>query len=161
MRSARPGETRSASFSAAAKSGGQPSSESAFGRDIGDEDGTVHTIWVAVRWPLGLAIAAFALAGLLRHAPRRRQPRLSWLAFGATVGVLCWVAVTLLFGVLFSASSSFGETYGPLAGIVALQLGVRAALPLPLADLDQARIGGERDAQALCEDRSRLGSAGE
>jgi YihY family inner membrane protein len=94
----------------------------AFGRDIGDEEGTVHTLWVIVRWPVGLAVAAVALAGLLQYAPRRRQPKLSWLAFGATVGVLCWAAVTLAFGVIFNASSSFGETYGPLAGIVALQL---------------------------------------
>ena len=33
-----------------------------------------------------------------------------------------WTAVTLGFGLVFNASSSFGETYGPLAGIVALQL---------------------------------------
>ena len=25
----------------------------AFGRDIGDEEGTVHTVWVVVRWPSG------------------------------------------------------------------------------------------------------------
>ena len=30
--------------------------------------------------------------------------------------------MTLIFGVVFNASSSFGDTYGPLAGIVALQL---------------------------------------
>ncbi len=94
----------------------------AFGRDIGDEKGTVHTLWVVVRWPLGLAVATLALSGLLRYAPRRRQPNLSWLAFGAAIGVVSWTAVTLVFGVLFNASSSFGETYGPLAGIVALQL---------------------------------------
>jgi uncharacterized BrkB/YihY/UPF0761 family membrane protein len=47
---------------------------------------------------------------------------MSWLVFGAAVGVLCWTAVTLTFGVVFNASSSFGDTYGPLAGIVALQL---------------------------------------
>lgn len=94
----------------------------AFGRDIGGDDGVVHTVWVLVRWPVGLLIAAFALAGLLQYAPRRRQPSVSWLAFGSGVGVLCWAAVTLGFGVVFSASSSFGDTYGPLAGIVALQL---------------------------------------
>jgi YihY family inner membrane protein len=94
----------------------------AFGRDIGNDHDTVYQGWLVVRWPLGLVIAGLALAGLLQYAPRRRQPHLSWLAFGAAVGVLCWTAVTLVFGVVFSASSSFGDTYGPLAGIVALQL---------------------------------------
>jgi YihY family inner membrane protein len=94
----------------------------AFGRDIGGDGGDLHTVWVVVRWPLGLAIAALALAALLRYSPRRHQPHVSWLAFGSVIGVLLWAAVTLAFGVLFNASSSFGDTYGPLAGIVALQL---------------------------------------
>jgi YihY family inner membrane protein len=94
----------------------------AFGRDIGSEGGAVQTVWMIVRWPVGLVIAAVALAGLLQYAPRRHQPNLSWLAFGSVIGVLCWAAVTLVFGAIFNASSSFGDTYGPLAGIVALQL---------------------------------------
>jgi YihY family inner membrane protein len=94
----------------------------AFGRDIGREDDVVHTVWMVVRWPAGLLLAALALTGLLEYAPRRRQPNKSWLAFGAGIGVVLWTLVTLTFGVVFNASSSFGETYGPLAGIVALQL---------------------------------------
>jgi YihY family inner membrane protein len=94
----------------------------AFGRDIDREGDAIHSIWMIVRWPAGLLLAALALTGLLQYAPRRRQPNTSWLAFGAGIGVLLWTAVTLPFGVVFNASSSFGETYGPLAGIVALQL---------------------------------------
>jgi len=94
----------------------------AFGRDIGREDDLVHQIWTIVRWPAGLLIAGLALTGLLQYAPRRHQPNMSWLAFGAGLGVLLWTAVTFGFGLVFNASSSFGETYGPLAGIVALQL---------------------------------------
>ena len=94
----------------------------AFGREIGRQDDAVHQIWTLVRWPAGLVIAAFALTGLLQYAPRRRQPNMSWLAFGGGVGVLLWTVVTFGFGLVFNASSSFGETYGPLAGIVALQL---------------------------------------
>jgi YihY family inner membrane protein len=94
----------------------------AFGRDIGREDDLVHSIWMIVRWPAGLLLAGLALTGLLQYAPRRHQPNMTWLAFGAGIGVALWTAVTLIFGVVFNASSSFGETYGPLAGIVALQL---------------------------------------
>ena len=36
-----------------------------------------------LRWPVGLALLVFAIAVLLDHAPRRRQPALSWLALGA------------------------------------------------------------------------------
>jgi YihY family inner membrane protein len=94
----------------------------AFGRDIGGDEGGLHTVWMIVRWPLGLVIGALALAALLRYSPRRHQPHVSWLAFGSVIGVLLWAVVTLAFGWIFSASSSFGDTYGPLAGIVALQL---------------------------------------
>ncbi len=39
--------------------------------------------WDWVRWPVGLALLVFAIALLLDHAPRRRQPALSWLALGS------------------------------------------------------------------------------
>jgi uncharacterized BrkB/YihY/UPF0761 family membrane protein len=57
----------------------------------------------------------------LRWLPYRRQPAWSWLAFGAALCVAGWALVTVLLGVTLSLTSSFGETYGPLAGIVALQ----------------------------------------
>jgi uncharacterized BrkB/YihY/UPF0761 family membrane protein len=47
---------------------------------------------------------------------------LSWLAFGAGVSVLGWTAVTLGLALFFHISRSFGQTYGPLAGLVALML---------------------------------------
>jgi uncharacterized BrkB/YihY/UPF0761 family membrane protein len=42
--------------------------------------------------------------------------------FGASVCVAGWVLVTVALSLVLSASSNFGTTYGPLAGIVALQL---------------------------------------
>ena len=38
------------------------------------------------------------------------------------MSVVLWAAATLVLGGFFTASSSFGKTYGPLAGIVALLL---------------------------------------
>ena len=42
--------------------------------------------------------------------------------FGAAFCVTGWALVTLVLGLLLHLSTFFGETYGPLAGIVALQL---------------------------------------
>jgi YihY family inner membrane protein len=95
----------------------------AFGRDIGSALGSdARVVWDVLRWPLGLGFIVATMALLLRWAPRRRQPAWSWLAFGAGLSVILWSAVTLLLGVTFRVSSTFGETYGPLAGIVALQI---------------------------------------
>ena len=65
---------------------------------------------------------AAAMALILRLSPRRHQPAWSWLAFASTVSVLLWSVVTAALGLFFDASTSFGRTYGPLAGIVALLL---------------------------------------
>jgi YihY family inner membrane protein len=95
----------------------------AFGRQLdSDSNDLATTVWRIVSWPLAIVALTLALTLLFRRCPRRNQPALSWLAFGSTLSVALWFAATLALGVFFHYSSSFGETYGPLAGIVALQL---------------------------------------
>jgi YihY family inner membrane protein len=79
-------------------------------------------IWDVVRWPVGIALAMAMMALLYRWSPRRRQPAWSWLAFGALVAVILWTLSTVALSLFFGFSSSFGQTYGPLAGIIALAL---------------------------------------
>jgi len=101
----------------------------AVGRDIGQSigDPTVATAWAIVRWPLALLLLGMGTALLFRHAPKRHQPGWSWLAFGAAVSVVLLLVVTVGLDLMFRLSSTFGTTYGPLAGIVALMLWALAA----------------------------------
>jgi uncharacterized BrkB/YihY/UPF0761 family membrane protein len=93
------------------------------GRGVsGHAGGVVHVAWRVVRWPVVLGLAAAAFGGVLWWAPGRRQPNWSWLVFGGLTGVAGWSLVTAAFSVAFRLSSSFGEVYGPLAGVVALQV---------------------------------------
>jgi YihY family inner membrane protein len=94
----------------------------ALGRSIGDsiDSEVLSDGWAVARWPLGALLASGAFTMLFRWSPRRRQPSPSWLAFGAWVSVALWVVSTVLLGVVFRSASSFGEAYGPLAGMVAL-----------------------------------------
>jgi YihY family inner membrane protein len=93
----------------------------AFGRGLVDE-GAARSIWLVLRWPIGIALLAGGLAALFRWAPRRRQPGWPWLAFGAGVSVAGWTLVTVVLALVFNVSRTFGQTYGSLAGLVALQL---------------------------------------
>jgi uncharacterized BrkB/YihY/UPF0761 family membrane protein len=81
-----------------------------------------HTAWIIARWPLGIALLVASMAVLLRWAPRRHQPAWSWMSFGALVAVGLLVLVTVALNVFFRYSTTFGSTYGPLAGIIALAL---------------------------------------
>lgn len=92
----------------------------ALGRDLMQLSGSGATAWSIVRWPLGLALAGVAATVLFRWSPRRVQPHLSWLAFASVISVILWALVTVGLGLFLGSSSTFGVTYGPLAGIVAL-----------------------------------------
>jgi len=93
-----------------------------FGRDLFHSlhNAALSSVWSVARWPLGVVLIAVAVTVLFRWLPRRRQPRLSWLAFGAGVSVILWGLATFGLGLYYSSSSSIGATYGPLAGVVAL-----------------------------------------
>ena len=96
----------------------------AFGHTIGNsiDNSTVNHAWDLVRWPAAVVLVTLAMTVLFRWSPSRRQPALSWLAFGSVVAAFLWIIVTVGLGAFFSVSKSFGQTYGPLAGIVALLL---------------------------------------
>jgi len=79
-------------------------------------------IWAIIRWPLAFALLVVSTACIYRWSPRRHQPGWSWLAVGAGVSVTLVLVVTLALNGIFLLSGTFGETYGPLAGFVALLL---------------------------------------
>ncbi|KRF36789.1 YihY/virulence factor BrkB family protein [Nocardioides sp. Soil805] len=97
----------------------------AFGEAMADNygwsEGTVQW-WNVLRWPVGLGLLVLTIAVLLDHAPRRRQPALSWLALGAGIAVVMSAVATVGLALYVSLSGSFGSVYGPLAGVFALLL---------------------------------------
>ena len=117
----------------------------ALGRAIGSSlsNHSTSTVWNVLRWPsaLGLLIAAIAL--LFNWSPRRHQPGWSWLAFGAIVSVISLAIVTVALDAMFQISSTFGKTYGPLAGIIALMFW---AVLASIALLYGAAIGAQLEA---------------
>jgi uncharacterized BrkB/YihY/UPF0761 family membrane protein len=83
--------------------------------------GVIKGLWTLLRWPLSIGFVIVAFALLFRAAPRRRQPSWSWLAVGSGVSVLLWFVFTGLLALYLDASSgTFGRTYGPLTGVIAI-----------------------------------------
>jgi YihY family inner membrane protein len=83
--------------------------------------GAVSALWTLLRWPLSIGFVIVAFALLFRAAPRRHQPSWSWLAVGSGMSVLLWFVFTGLLALYLNLSSeTFGRTYGPLTGVIAL-----------------------------------------
>ena len=80
------------------------------------------TTWNVASWPAGLVLLVFTIAVLLDHAPRRRQPALSWLTLGSGISVVLTMVATGLLAAYVTLSGSFGAIYGPLGGVFALLL---------------------------------------
>jgi YihY family inner membrane protein len=91
-------------------------------RDALDWGETFDSIWRVARWPLGLMFAVASVSLLFEYSPSRRQPEASWLAFGAAVSVLLWLAFMGVLAVYMDATDSFGATYGPIAGTIGVLL---------------------------------------
>jgi YihY family inner membrane protein len=80
--------------------------------------GAVEWLWAVLRWPVSIALLVGAIALLFRASPRRHQPAASWLAVGAAASVLLGFVFTALLSLYLGASKTFGQTYGPLAGLI-------------------------------------------
>jgi membrane protein len=82
--------------------------------------GTAATVWLWVRWPVALAVTMTIYAILYYAAPNVEVRHFRWITPGSVVGVVLWIAASVLFFVYVSNFSSYGATYGAFAGAVIL-----------------------------------------
>ena len=93
--------------------------------DAGRSNGwssTAATGFSIARWPAGILLAVAAITLILKVAPYRNQPKLSWLVGGTVVAAVLWLVFTGLLALYFVLDKQLGETYGPLLGIIGLLL---------------------------------------
>jgi YihY family inner membrane protein len=135
----------------------------ALGDSIGSSLGNdvAARMWNWIRWPLALLLMTAAVALLFRWSPRRTQPAWSWLAFGAMVSVGLWALATIMLSLFFRTSTSFGQTYGPLAGIVALLLwSLLSCIALLFGGALGAQLEAVRAGASAPKDAERVASHG-
>jgi membrane protein len=70
-----------------------------------------------VRWTLVVAFLTLAVGLLVRHAPSAPQT-VPWVTLGATLVIVCWIVVSLLFYVYLSGLASYQSVFGSLAAVI-------------------------------------------
>lgn len=135
----------------------------AFGRSIaGAVDG--QSVWVWLRWPLGAVAATSGVAVLYKVAPNRKQPSLSWLTVGGITATVLWLLFSGGLALYLALSSTFGDTYGPLAGLIGVLTwselsGVALLGGLAFtAELEWERARGRRSNDVSGAEGDRVGS---
>jgi len=109
-------------------------------------------VWNILRWPIALfgILLFFALVYWL--APNRTPRNWKWVTPGSVLGALLWLALSALFSLYTSFSSSYDRTYGSLAGAIILLLWLNySAVALLLG----AELNAELERRGRGETRSR------
>jgi membrane protein len=110
--------------------------------DLGAE---FDLVWGLVRWPLAFLVILGFLSLVYYLAPDIKPRNWRWISPGALVGGLGWLALSGLFALYTSYSSSYNATYGSLAGAIVLLLWLDYSA---MALLFGAELNAELDVQA-------------
>ncbi len=81
---------------------------------------TAAVIWSVVRWPVALTVAMVLFAWVYHVAPNVRHRGLRWIAPGAAIGVLIWLAASAVFSFFVSNIAALDATYGTFTAAVVL-----------------------------------------
>ncbi|MFP5352325.1 MAG: YihY/virulence factor BrkB family protein [Actinomycetota bacterium] len=80
------------------------------------------TLFTAVGWILTVAAVMVLFSLFYYLGPNRDSPRWTWVSPGGIVGAGMWLLVSAAFAIYVENFSSYGKTYGTLAGVVVLIL---------------------------------------
>jgi len=70
-----------------------------------------------VRWTLVVALLTLAVGLLVRHAPSAPQT-VPWVTLGASIVIVCWIVVSLLFYLYLTELASYESVFGNLAAVI-------------------------------------------
>ena len=101
--------------------------------------------WNLARWPIAFGIVLLLFGLVYGLAPNAERRGWKWLSPGALVAGVMWLALSGLFALYTSLSSSYSKTYGALAGGIVLLLWLNYTA---WAILFGAELNSELDRQA-------------
>ncbi len=107
--------------------------------------GAFDVVWGLLRWPIAFATILIFFALVYYLAPDKSQRNWKWVTPGSLMGALMWLALSGLFALYTSFSSSYDKTYGTLAGGIVLLLWLNYSA---WAILFGAELNAELDRQA-------------
>jgi membrane protein len=123
-----------------------------FGGDLGNAiarrtplAGGFKVFWNIARWPVAFVAVLLFFALVYYLAPNKEQRNWKWITPGSLIGSLAWLALSGLFALYTSFSSSYARTYGALAGGIILLLWLNYSA---WAILFGAELNSELDRQA-------------
>jgi len=100
-----------------------------FGGDLGDAivrrtglGGSFKLVWNIARWPIAFTAVLLFFALVYHLAPDTKVRSWRWITPGSLVGSLLWLALSGLFALYTSFSSSYSKTYGSIAGAIIVLL---------------------------------------
>ncbi|MEM7490089.1 MAG: YihY/virulence factor BrkB family protein [Pseudomonadota bacterium] len=107
---------------------------------LGVGSGT-ETLALWGRWPV---LAAFIFAGLVllfRHGPHRRAAKVRWVAPGAAVSTILWIALSFAFSAYVERSNFYGATFGTVSVAAVLMFWIYySALALAIGAILNAEL---------------------
>jgi membrane protein len=114
-----------------------------------------ETDWLLrlVRWPLLIAVVAFALALSYRHGPCRACPRWQWVSWGSTAAALAWLLGSVTVSWYVEHVGSFDWLYGSAGAVLGFMLWAWVS---SAAVLMGAALNAELERQAMPGAEQRL-----
>jgi membrane protein len=123
-----------------------------FGGPLGDAiasrahlGGAFELFWAIARWPIAFGGILLFFALVYYAGPNVDHRSWKWVTPGSLVGGVAWLALSGLFALYTSFSSSYDKTYGSLAGGIILLLWLNYSA---FALLFGAELNSELDRQA-------------
>ena len=123
-----------------------------FGGDLGEAivrrtglGDSFKVFWNIARWPIAFGAVLLFNALVYYLAPNQQPRSWRWITPGSLVAGLAWLALSGLFALYTSYSSSYSKTYGSIAGAIILLLWLNYTA---WAILFGAELNAELDRQA-------------
>ncbi|HUD31053.1 MAG TPA: YihY/virulence factor BrkB family protein [Novosphingobium sp.] len=80
--------------------------------------GATQTLFKLLTWAFAIALGSSGFALIMRYGPDRRPAKWRWLAPGALLATLLWLAISFGFSLYVAYISNYNATYGSLSAIV-------------------------------------------
>jgi membrane protein len=109
---------------------------------------STELLFKVLTWVLAIALGSFGFALIMRYGPDRRPAKWRWLAPGALLSTLLWVAVSFGFSLYVAYISDYSATSGSLSAVVVFLMWFYLSAYGVLAG---ALLNAEIERQTICD----------